>query len=544
MTETDRDLVLKDFYFDSKGQFGCFLSHHMLIRQIAGKTEAEAEAEAVEASDLDAEGYSVIFEDDVYFSQDLDSQIREIIGTLAAASGSCSPADIVYLGNLNENVGACVSNNVYLLDETIPCWGTHALLIRNKSAGKIYGCNCTPRGNIDNHYKSLIASGDLTGFVVHPSICFQNYSLQSQINPEFTVSVHQWHRKKFGESVLDQIKSGWDRQTTILLTGGLGFIGSHTAVVLLDEGYEVVILDNLYNADADVVDKIKQITPYPQKLHFIRGDLTVRDDLRAAFTRYPEIVSVIHFASLKSVEESVRLPLFYYRINLNCMINLLEVMEEFGCNNIVFSSSSTVYGSEALVPFSESTPTGRGLTCPYARTKYFQEEMLKDYCLARSSFRAVILRYFNPAGAHPSGLLGENPTAAPNNLMPYIVKVFRGEKDHLDIFGDDYETPDGTAVRDYIHVMDVAEGHAAVVGKAASTSGGGVLIYNLGTGKGTSVMELVNAFNTANHTNLPYKIVARRPGDVAINYASVQKAAEELGWHAKYGLEEICTVIT
>ena len=320
----------------------------------------------------------------------------------------------------------------------------------------------------------------------------------------------------------------------ILLTGGLGFIGSHTCVSLLEKGYEVVIVDNLYNCKIDVLDNLRNLVDHPENIHFHQGDVGDQLFLSGVFAAY-SITAVIHFASLKSVSESIAEPLRYYETNLGILWTLLHVMEEYNCRKIIFSSSSTVYGAGANAPFTETSVTGNYLTCPYAQTKYFQEEMLKSYC--KKDWTIILLRYFNPAGAHRSGLLGEDPNDTPNNLIPYILKVVVGKMPSLEIYGNDYETPDGFCVRDFIHVMDVAEGHVAALDKIREE---GIHIYNLGTGKGMSVMELVETFQRTNGIKISYKICPRRPGDVAESYADVSKAERQLGWTAIRTPQDIC----
>jgi len=321
----------------------------------------------------------------------------------------------------------------------------------------------------------------------------------------------------------------------ILLTGGLGFIGSHTCVSLVEKGHEVILVDNLYNCKIEVLDNLRNLVDHPDRIHFHQGDVGDPVFLSRVFATY-SITAVIHFASLKSVSESIAEPLRYYETNLGILWTLLHVMEKFNCRKIIFSSSSTVYGARADVPFTETCLTGNYLTCPYAQTKYFQEEMLKSYC-ASKDWTVIILRYFNPAGAHSSGLLGEDPNDTPNNLIPYILKVAVGKMPCLEIYGNDYETHDGFCVRDFIHVMDVAEGHVVALDKIQED---GIHIYNLGTGKGTSVMELVETFQKTNGIDISFKICPRRPGDVAESYADVSKAERQLGWTAIRTPQDIC----
>lgn len=319
----------------------------------------------------------------------------------------------------------------------------------------------------------------------------------------------------------------------ILLTGGLGYIGSHTAVSLLENGYEVEIIDNLSNSKESVKDAIEKITNKKVGLHIF--DVCNKQKL-CDFFKHNKIDAVIHFAGLKAVGESVALPLKYYENNLLSSIALLECMIEANVNKLIFSSSATVYGGDNLCPFKEDMPTSA--TNPYGRTKLFIEEIIKDTCKANPQFKAIILRYFNPVGAHESGLIGENPNGTPNNLMPYIARVAVGKLEQLKIFGKDYPTPDGTGVRDYIHVMDLADGHVAPLDKFDDFTG--YKIYNLGTGKGVSVLEMVNAYNKVCGGKVKYCFTERRPGDIAECYASVDKAKNELGWTAKRKLIDMC----
>lgn len=319
----------------------------------------------------------------------------------------------------------------------------------------------------------------------------------------------------------------------ILVTGGTGYIGSHTCVELLNAGYEVVIIDNLYNSKLEVVDKIEQLTN--KKFAFYENDVCDEEAVRRIFTDH-HIDAVIHFAGYKAVGESVAKPLMYYQNNLDSTIVLCKVMNEFNCKRIVFSSSATVYGDPASLPIKEDFPLST--TNPYGTTKLFIERILTDLQYADKEWSVGLLRYFNPIGAHESGLLGESPNDIPNNLMPYIVKVANKELPHLNVFGDDYNTPDGTGVRDYIHVVDLALGHIKAVEKIAQ--GSGVKIYNLGTGNGFSVLDLVKTFARVNNIEVPYKITDRRPGDIAACYADPTKAREELGWEAHKGIEEMC----
>ena len=320
----------------------------------------------------------------------------------------------------------------------------------------------------------------------------------------------------------------------ILVTGGAGYIGSHTVVELLEAGYEVIIVDNLSNAKEDVLDRIKQITGKTPL--FYKLDVRDKEKLSEVFTKH-QISDVIHFAGLKAVGESVSLPLMYYQNNLDSTLSLLEVMLEYNVKNLVFSSSATVYGEDNLPPYTEDMPTGKS-TNPYGTTKVIIEWILKDVQYANPSLNIAILRYFNPIGAHASGLIGEDPQGIPNNLMPYITKVATGELPILSVFGDDYETLDGTGVRDYIHVVDLAEGHLAALKKLQSKPG--YVVYNLGSGEGTSVFELINAFEKASNVKIAYQVMARRPGDLATSYANVDKAKIELNWSTKKSIYDAC----
>ena len=317
----------------------------------------------------------------------------------------------------------------------------------------------------------------------------------------------------------------------ILVTGGLGYIGSHTVVELLDNNFDVVIIDNLSNSKIETLDKLKRITG--KDIKFYQNDVRDKEALKKIFSDN-HIDSVIHFAGFKAVGESVAKPLKYYRNNIDSTLTLLEVMEEFSCFNIIFSSSATVYGKPNSLPIYEDFPLST--TNPYGTTKLFIEQILNDLYVSNNNWNITILRYFNPIGAHKSGLIGEDPKDIPNNLMPYIVKVATGELQVLSIFGDDYDTIDGTGVRDYIHVVDLAKGHVL----ALKNDNSGIKIYNLGTGKGTSVMELVNAFERVNHISINKKIAPRRPGDIDACFASCDKAFKELGFKASKTIDEMC----
>ena len=319
----------------------------------------------------------------------------------------------------------------------------------------------------------------------------------------------------------------------ILVTGGAGYIGSHTLVELIKKGYETVVIDNLYNSSEKSLDRVEAITGVKPKFYF--GDVRDEDLLRRIFTEN-EIEYVIHFAGLKAVGESCKKPLFYYDNNLNGTLVLVKVMTEFNCKNLVFSSSATVYGTPERLPLDETCQVG-GTTNPYGTSKYFQEIMLTDICKADPEWNVILLRYFNPVGAHESGVIGEDPDGIPNNLMPYVSKVAIGELKEVGVFGNDYPTPDGTGVRDYIHVVDLAKGHVAAIEKVKTK---GVHVYNLGTGVGYSVLDVIKAFSKACGRELPYVIKPRRDGDVASNFADSSKAKRELGWQAELNLDDMC----
>mgnify|MGYP001274157823 CR=1 FL=1 len=320
---------------------------------------------------------------------------------------------------------------------------------------------------------------------------------------------------------------------SILLTGGAGFIGSHTAVSLLNAGQDIVIVDNLYNSSPKVIDRIEKITG--KRPPFVEADCCDQAAIDKLFTDY-DITGVIHFAGLKAVGESVEKPLLYYRNNLDSTLTVLEVMREHNCHQFVFSSSATVYGDQPA-PLYETAQTG-GCSNPYGWTKFMIEEILKGACRADPALSVVLLRYFNPIGAHESALIGERPNGIPNNLMPYITQTAAGIRETLNIFGNDYPTIDGTGVRDYIHVVDLAKGHVAALGYASRRTG--TAIFNLGTGKGTSVLELVRAFERATGMAIPYKVTGRRPGDLAAYWADTSKAELELNWHAEKTIEDMC----
>jgi UDP-glucose 4-epimerase len=320
---------------------------------------------------------------------------------------------------------------------------------------------------------------------------------------------------------------------TILVTGGAGYIGSHTCVELLSVGYDIVVVDSFCNSKPEALKRVSEITGKEFPVYHI--DLLQKDKLETVFSRHP-IEAVIHFAGLKAVGESVAIPLRYYHNNITATLVLCEVMQKYGLKKMVFSSSAAVYGTPERVPISEDFPLQA--TNPYGRTKLMIEEILRDLYVSDNEWSIALLRYFNPIGAHPSGRIGEDPNGIPNNLMPYITQVAVGKLKELRVFGNDYPTVDGTGVRDYIHVVDLAIGHVKALEKVMNTTG--VEAYNLGTGRGYSVLELVSAFEKVTGIKIPYKIVDRRPGDVAICYADPTKAKEELGWVATRGIEEMC----
>lgn len=320
---------------------------------------------------------------------------------------------------------------------------------------------------------------------------------------------------------------------SILVTGGAGYIGSHTSVELLKAGYRIVILDNLSNSKPESLNRIREITG--SDFRFYKADLLDKDALTSVFNEN-RIDAVIHFAGLKAVGESVQIPLHYYHNNITGTLILCKVMQKFDVKRIVFSSSATVYGMPETVPISEDFPLSA--TNPYGRTKLMIEEILQDLYISDKSWSISLLRYFNPIGAHQSGIIGEDPNGIPNNLMPYITQVAVGKLKELKVFGNDYPTKDGTGVRDYIHVVDLAVGHLKALNKAMS--GSGIDVYNLGTGKGYSVLEIVSAFEKATGIKIPYDIVGRRSGDVAECFADPTKAEIELNWKAKRGIEEMC----
>ncbi len=319
----------------------------------------------------------------------------------------------------------------------------------------------------------------------------------------------------------------------ILVTGGAGYIGSHTVVELLGDGHSITIVDNLSNSSNDVIDRIKAITG--KKVSFAVVDLCDRQKTDQLFTTH-NFDAVIHFAGLKAVGESVQKPLEYYRNNIGSTLSLLSAMQKYGVNKLVFSSSATVYGDPGTPVYTEDLPTGQKIPHAYGQTKCMIEQIIQDVAIANPNFEASLLRYFNPIGAHASGKLGENPLGTPNNLMPLITQAATGQREKLYIFGNDYPTPDGTCLRDYIHVVDIAKGHLAALGHLRP----GVHAYNLGSGKPTSVLELITAFTAATGCSIPYEFAPRRPGDLPEFYANPDKAKKELGWNAEKSIEDMC----
>ena len=321
----------------------------------------------------------------------------------------------------------------------------------------------------------------------------------------------------------------------ILVSGGAGYIGSHTCVELLAAGYDIVVADNYYNSCPEALARVKKIAG--KDFRFVEADMTDKDAVEKIFAENEDIDCVIQFAAYKAVGESVSKPIEYYSNNLTCTLNILDVMRRHNCHNIIFSSSATVYGDPASVPIREDFPVG-GTTNPYGTTKVFTERILTDCCHADPELNVALLRYFNPIGAHPSGLIGEDPNGIPNNLVPYIAKVAVGKLEKVHVFGNDYPTPDGTGVRDYIHVVDLARGHVAAIKKLEQKPG--LFICNLGTGHGYSVLDVIKAFSKACGKEIPYVIDPRRPGDIAECWCDPSKAKRELGWEAQYGIEEMC----
>ncbi len=320
----------------------------------------------------------------------------------------------------------------------------------------------------------------------------------------------------------------------ILVTGGAGYIGSHTAVELLNAGHEVIVVDNLYNSDEKALERVEEITG--KKVKFYKVDLLDKDALNRVFDN-EAVDAVIHFAGLKAVGESVRKPIEYYENNITGTLNLVDVMKNHNVKNIIFSSSATVYGDPVEIPITENCPKGV-CTNPYGWSKWMIEQILTDVHTADPEWNVLLLRYFNPIGAHESGLIGEDPKGIPNNLLPYVAQVAVGKLREVGVFGNDYPTPDGTGVRDYIHVVDLANGHVAALSQIQEE--GGVKIYNLGTGKGSSVLDVIHAFEKACGHQIPYVIKPRREGDIAMCYAKCDLAKDELGWQAKYDLDDMC----
>lgn len=320
----------------------------------------------------------------------------------------------------------------------------------------------------------------------------------------------------------------------ILVTGGAGYIGSHTCVELLNAGYDVIIVDNLYNSNQKAIDRIEQITQ--KKVKFYKEDILSKEALKKIFSEN-QIDAVIHFAGLKAVGESVQKPVEYYTVNIAGTLNLIDVMRTYGCKNIIFSSSATVYGEPAQIPITEACPKGT-CTNPYGWTKWMLEQILTDVHTSDPEWNVILLRYFNPIGAHESGLIGEDPKGIPNNLLPYVAQVAIGKLKCVGVFGHDYDTPDGTGVRDYIHVVDLAKGHVKALDKIKEKAG--CKVYNLGTGKGYSVLDVIHAFSKACGHDIPYEIKPRRAGDIATCYSKCDLAKEELGWQAEYDLDAMC----
>lgn len=320
----------------------------------------------------------------------------------------------------------------------------------------------------------------------------------------------------------------------ILVTGGAGYIGSHTCVELLNAGYDVIVVDNLYNSNQKAIDRMEQITQ--KKVKFYKEDILDKEALKKIFSEN-QIDAVIHFAGLKAVGESVQKPVEYYTVNIAGTLNLIDVMRTYGCKNIIFSSSATVYGEPAQIQITEACPKGT-CTNPYGWTKWMLEQILTDVHTSDPEWNVILLRYFNPIGAHESGLIGEDPKGIPNNLLPYVAQVAIGKLKCVGVFGNDYDTPDGTGVRDYIHVVDLAKGHVKALDRIKEKAG--CKVYNLGTGKGYSVLDVIHAFSKACGHDIPYEIKPRRAGDIATCYSKCDLAREELGWQAEYDLDAMC----
>ncbi len=320
----------------------------------------------------------------------------------------------------------------------------------------------------------------------------------------------------------------------VLLAGGAGYIGSHTAIEMIEAGMEVVVVDNFYNSNPEAIRRVEEITG--RKIALYEADVADKEAMRRVFAEQ-SIDTVVHFAGMKAVGESVEKPVMYYRNNLDSTLTLLEVMKEYDCNRFIFSSSATVYGEPDSLPLSEAAPK-KSVNCPYGWTKWMIEQILTDAVAADDKLSVVLLRYFNPVGAHKSGRIGEDPKGIPNNLFPFIAQVAVGRRDHLNLFGNDYPTPDGTCIRDYIHVVDLAKGHVAAVRYAAEHTG--CEIINLGTGNGYSVLEMIHAFEEATGIPIPYEIAPRRAGDLPVSYACADKAEKLLGWKAELTLTDMC----
>ena len=348
-------------------------------------------------------------------------------------------------------------------------------------------------------------------------------------------------RRRGGPRSLPDAPYHADRKGHCLVTGGTGYIGSHTCVVLLEAGYEVTVLDNLCNSSPESLRRVANITGKGDMLHFMEVDLRDKELLDDVLAGIPPVDSCIHFAGLKAVGESVKVPLLYYENNVQATVTLLQVLQSRGCKNIVFSSSATVYG-DAPVPITEDSRVGVGITNAYGRSKYMIEEILRDLSKSEDGdeWKITILRYFNPVGAHPSGRIGEDPNGPPNNLMPYVSQVAVGRRPKLSVFGNDYDTHDGTGVRDYVHVMDLAEGHVKALDYVEKRKAGQCFVFNLGTGTGYSVLDMVKAMEAASGREIKYEMAPRRAGDLATVYASTDKARDELGWTASRGINDMC----
>ncbi|KAI7866065.1 hypothetical protein BDF14DRAFT_1729077 [Spinellus fusiger] len=320
----------------------------------------------------------------------------------------------------------------------------------------------------------------------------------------------------------------------VLVTGGAGYIGSHTVLEMLQANYKIVVMDNLFNSNLEALRRVEHLSG--KKVHFFQGDITSQSDLECVFSQY-DFWAVVHFAAIKAVGESARIPLDYYHNNVTGSLSLIRVMKQFNVKNLVFSSSATVYGEPEVIPVNESAQLGP-VTNPYGRTKLFVEEILRDVCASDKEWNVCLLRFFNPVGAHVSGMIGEHPQGIPNNLLPYVIQVLQGRLPYVSIYGNDYNTPDGTGVRDYIHVCDLASGHVAALTKLEKKPG--CVAYNLGTGTGYSVLEIVTAMEKVTKRTIPYKIVERRPGDVATCTADARMANDELGWFPVRSMDDMC----